>query len=393
MNFAPLDRYLDRFYAEKNIPGLGICVYRHGKLLHTYCAGFSNVERRIPFREDTMFNLYSATKLSTCTAALRLVESGLLKLEDPVDMYLPEMAKVRVRRENGRTEPAQNKMLVKHLFSMSAGFSYERNEPELEKLMAQTGGRPTAGQVAAALSRIPLLFEPGTHFQYSFCHDVLGAVMEAACGDTLGNILKKKLFDPIGMPDTAFYLSGEQRLRLAPEYYNFNGNTHTADRVFYREGVDMDLGPRYESGGGGLISCVKDYGLLAATLANGGVAPNGKRILQSGTIALMQTNQLTQDGLNDFERFGGWSKAGYGYGLGVRTLLDRERNNSLSENGEFGWDGALGCYLAADPKSGIAVFYAQQEGGSKWYAYHGMIRNYAYACVLGGGAVKYESNG
>lgn len=383
MNFRPLDRYLDTFYSEKNIPGLGICVYRHGEHLHTYCTGFANVEKQIPFCEDTMFNLYSATKLSTCTAGLRLAEKGLLDLEDPVEKYLPGMAGIRVRRENARTEPAQNKMLVKHLFSMSAGFSYERDDPVLEKLMSETDGKPTTRQVADALSKIPLLFEPGTRFKYSFCHDVLGAVMEAACGNTLGNILQRELFETIGMPDTAFRLKEEQRARLAPEYHGFCGKTNTADEVLYREGVDMDMGPSYESGGGGLISCVRDYGQIAAMLANGGVAPNGERILKSETIALMRTNQLTAKGLADFEAFGGWSKAGYGYGLGVRTLMDRERNNSLSENGEFGWDGALGCYVAADPESGIAIFYAQQEGGSRWYTYHGMIRNYVYACIMG----------
>lgn len=383
MNFKPLDSYLDTFYSEKNIPGLGISVYQNGKHLHTYCAGFANVEKQIPFSQDTMLNLYSATKISTCTTGLRLVERGLLNLEDPVEKYLPEMAEVKVRQENGKVVPVKNKMLIRHLFSMSAGFSYERDEAVIGKLLAETNGKPTTRQVAGAFSQTPLLFEPGTHFKYSFCHDVLGAVLEVVCGNSLGNILQKELFEPVGMSDTAFRLKDEQRERLAPEYYNFNGKTHTSDAIIYREGVDMGMGPSYESGGGGLLSCVKDYGLLAAMLANGGVAPNGKRILKSETIALMQTNQLTEDGLADFDEFGGWSKAGYGYGLGVRTLMNRERNNSLSENGEFGWDGALGCYIAADPQNGIAIFYAQQEGGSQWYTFHGMIRNYVYACILG----------
>lgn len=383
MNFKPLNRYLDTFYKEKNIPGVGISVYQHGKHLHTYCAGFANVEEQIPFTDKTMFNLYSATKVSTCTAGLRLVERGLLGLDDPVEKYLPEMAHVKVLRENGEATPAENKMLVKHLFSMSAGFSYEGNTPEIQELKQKTDGKPTTREVVGVLAQTPLLFEPGTHFKYSFCHDVLGAVLEVVCGDSLGNILQKEVFEPLGMEDTGFSIDEERRSRLAPEYYNFNGSTNSADQVIFKEGVDMDMGSAYQSGGGGLMSCVKDYALLCAALANNGVAPNGNRILKSETIALMQTNQLTEEGLIDFDVFGGWSKAGYGYGLGVRTLMDRERNNALSENGEFGWDGALGCYIVADPKSGISVFYAQQEGGSKWYTYHGLIRNYAYACIMG----------
>ena len=381
MNFKPLDTYLDSFYKEKNIPGVGISVYRHGKHLHTYCTGFANVEKQIPFAPDTMINLYSATKVSTCTAGLKLVERGLLNLEDPVTEYLPEMADVKVQLKNGDIVPAKNTMLVKHLFSMSAVFSYERG-PVVQRLMEETEGAPTTRQVVRALGKTPLIFEPGTHFKYSFCHDVLGAVMEVACHKSLSTILHDEVFAPLEMIDTGFYLNEEQRTRLAPEYHGFNGLTNTANQVIYREGVDMDMGPRYESGGGGLISCVKDYAILTATLANDGLAPNGQRILKPETIRMMQTNQLTEEGLADFDAFGGFSKAGYGYGLGVRTLMDRERNNALSENGEFGWDGALGCYLVADPKSGIAIFYAQQEGGSKWYTWHGLVRNYAYACVM-----------
>ena len=384
MNFNALDRYLDTFYDEKNIPGVGISVYRHGKHLHTYCTGFANVEKRIPFAEDTMFNLYSASKISTCTAGMLLVERGLLNLDDPVEKYLPEMADVTVRQADGTIAPAKNKMLVRHPFSMSGGLSYDRESSALDELMEKTGGRPSTRQVVEALAKTPLLFEPGTHFKYSFCHDALGAVLEVVYGDTLGNIFRKELYEPMGMTDTAFKLNDEKRKRLAPEYHNFNAKTGTADQVIYKEGVDMGMGPDYESGGGGLLSSVRDYGKITAMLANGGVAPNGVRILKAETISMMQENQLTPEGLEDFAAFGGWSKDGYGYGLGVRTLMNRERNNALSENGEFGWDGALGCYVVADPKSGIAIFYAQQEGGSQWWTWHGTVRNFAYACVLGG---------
>ena len=96
----------------------------------------------------------------------------------------------------------------------------------------------------------------------------------------------------------------------------------------------------------------------------------------------MRTNRLEGAALDDFREMGGWSKAGYGYGLGVRTLTDRERSNSLTENGEFGWDGALGCYLLADPATGIGLFYAQQEAGSPWWTWHGTVRNLAVACVI-----------
>lgn len=383
MNFTALDRYLDTFYEEKNVPGVGCAVSIGGEIVHRHFAGFANVERQIPFAEDTLFNLYSATKLSTCTAAMRLTEQGILSLDAPASDYIPELGKVTVRREDGSVSPAQNPILVRHLMSMSAGFSYDSSAKPVQDLLRETGGKPTTLQVVRALAEEPLLFEPGTRFRYSFCHDVPAAVMEEAAGIPYPEVLKRELFDPLGMTDTAFTLNDEQRERLAPEYHGFDGKTGKAREVIKKEGVNMGMGPLYRSGGGGLISCVRDYEKLAAMLSNRGLTAEGRRILSETSIDQMRTCQLGPEAMKDFEALGGWSKAGYGYGLGVRTLLDPDRNHSLSAKGEFGWDGALGCYLLADPARGVGIFYAQQEGGSPWYTWHGMIRNYAYAGVLG----------
>ena len=384
MNFDALDRYLDSFYREKNIPGLGCAVSVGGEIVHKHFAGFQNVEKEIPFGEDTLVNLYSATKISTVTAAMRLIERGILRPDAPAADYLPELGHMTVRREDGSVTPAENVMLVRHLMSMTAGFTYDGTVRSVRELMRKTDGRPTTRQVVQALAGEPLIFEPGTRFKYSFCHDVLAAVMEAAAGIPYPEILRRELFDPLGMEDTGFTLNGEQRTRLAPEYHGFDGKTGRAREVIVREGFDMGLGPEYRSGGGGLISSVRDYAKLAAMLSNRGKTADGRRILSAESVDAMRTNQLCPGAMEDFGSFGGWSKAGYGYGLGVRTLLDPDRNNSLSAKGEFGWDGALGCYLLADPDTagGVGLFYAQQEGGSPWYTWHGMIRNYAYAGIL-----------
>ncbi|MBQ8952573.1 MAG: beta-lactamase family protein [Clostridia bacterium] len=383
MNFKALDAYLDTFYREKSIPGVGVAVSLNGEIIHEHFAGFANVEARTPFAEDTMFNLYSTTKVSTVTAAMRLVDRGVLALDDPARKYLPELGAVTVLQEDGSAAPAKNVMRVRHLMSMSAGFTYDGDTPAIRRLLRETSGWPTTRQVIAALASEPLAFEPGAHFRYSFCHDVLAAVMEAAANMPFQDILQRELFEPLGMRDTVFTLNDEQRARLAPEYHGFDGATGTAREVVFKEGLDMGMGPAYRSGGGGLISCVRDYARLAAMLGHGGVTAEGRRLLSREAIDAMRTNQLTQEALPDFEEMGGWSKAGYGYGLGVRTLMDRERNNALSANGEFGWDGALGCYLLADPANGVGIFYAQQEAGSRWYTWHGTVRNLVYAAILG----------
>jgi CubicO group peptidase (beta-lactamase class C family) len=179
-------------------------------------------------------------------------------------------------------------------------------------------------------------------------------LIEAVSGKTLGKYLKENIFDRIGMNDTAFSIAPEKQNRAAKHYIGFDSKTNTSKEV--GEIFDVHAWNEYESGGGGLISSVHDYALFAAAMCNYGVAENGERILSEKSINAMRTNRLNEKSLDDFAEFGGWSKAGYGYGLGVRTLIDRERNNSLSEIGEFGWDGACGCYVVIDPAAQIAIF-------------------------------------
>ena len=382
MDFQYLDRYLDAITADKHIPGVGVTVYRHGRKLHTYTAGYANIAEKRPFAPDTVVNLYSCTKVATATAGMKLVSEGRLALDAPAAEYLPELAEVRVKTPDGRLVPARNVLTVRHLFSMTGGFSYDVPQEKRERFLRDHGGAPSTREVAREIAAQPLLFEPGTHFKYSFCHDVLGAVIEIAAGMRFSDYLRQAVFDPLEMYDTGFGVPAEKRGRVAPEYHAYDPAAGVYTQCTYRYGVDMGFGPRMESGGGGLTSTLEDYGKLAAMLANGGVGPNGARILPPAAIDRMRENQLCPEALDDFDKFGGWSKAGYGYGLGVRTLLDRDRNSSLTEPGEFGWDGALGCYLVADPASGIGIFYAQQEGGSPWWTWHNMVKNLAVACAL-----------
>ena len=373
MNFKKLTSYLDSFYAAKNIPGVGLKMYYKNKPVLEHCAGYADAENKIRFGPDTLFNLYSATKVITCTAAMQLVEAGKLRLDAPLYEYIPEYKNMSAQHEDGIRE-AKNIITIENLFTMTGGISGNRDSEKVRQLAeAQTL------EVVKAMASEPLLFEPGTRFKYGYCHDVLGAVIEAVTGKTLGEYLKTNIFERIGMPDTGFRVAPEKQNRVAKHYVGFNSNTGTSKSFGEVFGVhDFD---KYESGGGGLISSVSDYILFAAMLCNYGTAENGEQILSKQSVEAMRTNRLHGVPMDDFAEFGGWSKAGYGYGLGVRTLLDRERNNSLSENGEFGWDGACGCYVVIDPNAQIALFYAQQEAGSKWWEWHGTVRNFAYASI------------
>ena len=385
MNFTPLTAYLDSLCEAKNMPMVACAVYYRHQPVYQHCHGWANVEERRPMAPDTLFHLFSASKAATVTAGLQLMDAGKFSLDDPLSEYLPEFAHptVRVTNPDGTEEIvlAKNPILVRHLFSMQAGLSYNNNTPEVAAVKEATGGRCPTREVVRAIAKTPLLFEPGTHFKYSMCHDVLGGLIEEVSGQKFGEYLQEHIFAPLGMTDTYFYLPEEKMSRLAPEYHDYDFATGKARAVVLHNGMNMGMGPEYESGGGGLTTSLQDYILLVETLANRGLSPNGVRILRPETVELLRQDQTDDISRRDFEEMGGWSKMGYGYGLGVRTLINRERNNSLSRNGEFGWDGALGCYWVADPDSEVAIFYVQQAGGNAWWEWHGTVRNTVYACL------------
>ncbi len=381
MNFKPLTAYLNSFYTEKNVPMVGCIVYHHHRKVYEHCAGFANVAERRPMTPDTLVHLYSASKAATVTAGLQLVETGKLDLDAPLSDYLPEFAHPMVREEGSEViRPAKTPILVRHLFSMQAGLSYDRDTPEIATVKAATDGRCPTREVVRAIAKTPLCFDPGTRFKYSMCHDVLGGLIEEVSGMRFGEYLQTHLFAPIGMTDTHFYLPEDKMNRLAPEYWDFDGTTERWRDAPLFNGMNMGMGPDYESGGGGLTSSLADYSLLVETLANHGTAPNGAHILSPDMVELLRTNQTDEVSQKDFEAMGGWSKRGYGYGMGVRTLLDRECNNSLSSNGEFGWDGMLGCYWVCDPAQEVSIFYIQQDS-TPWWNWHGTVRNTVYACL------------
>jgi CubicO group peptidase (beta-lactamase class C family) len=329
-----------------------------------------------------MFRLFSVTKLVTAVAVLQLCEQGKFKLCDPISAYLPEYRDLKVRLitpGGGQLiRPARNTLTIEHLLSMQGGINGPDVEP-VRRVIAETKGRAPTLAIARALAEEPLLFEPGTRFKYSWCFDVLGGLVEVLSGQTLGAYFKEHIFDPLGMKDTTFKPQAADEGRLARDYIHFNAKARRAERV--GEDLHINLGTEYECPSGGLYSTVSDFILFTEALCNGGLGVRGARILRQESVENMRTNRQFDQAAADFAAFGGTSKTGFGYGLGARVLVDREKNNSLSANGEFGWDGAHGCYVSADPTEEVAIFYAQQEGGSEWWFWVNTIRNYVYASL------------
>lgn len=372
-DFSKLTEFLDSLSRRFGIPGCDCAVTVAGKQVYRRRAGFRDEEARTAMAGDETWWIYSATKLFTCTAALQLIERGRLGLEDPVSRYLPEFAALTVR--DGETvRPARTVLTIRHLMTMTGGLDYDLTRPALVKA-AGAGG--TTREVVAALAEDPWCFDPGDHFLYSLCHDVLGAVIEVVSGRSLEDYMKENIFDPLGMEDTTFRPTDRQLSRMAKQYQHLD-----------IEGRHQPIGqqnkfrltPCYDSGGAGLCSTVDDYIRLATALALGGVSPEGVRILSRESVELLKTPQLNAVQRKDFVDRSPASKW-YSYGLGVRVLV--EEPESPVPLGEFGWDGAAGAYVLVDTENQVALFYAQQVCNS-WITYqwlHPELRDTLYACL------------
>lgn len=376
-NFQDVTAFLDDI-ASWLIPGADCIIYRDGKQVYRHQTGYADVETKTPIAPGMLFNMYSATKLSTCTAVMQLLERGKFLLSDPVAAYLPEFSDMAVAcKIEGKEEivRAKRPVTVGHLLSMTAGLDYELDTPEVQAVRERSGGACPTREVVKAIAKRPLSFEPGTHWQYSLCHDVLGALVEEVSGQRFGAYLREHIFEPAGMYHTGFERNAEIEASMASQY-----EYDEAAKCYKNVGKSnrYRLGSEYESGGAGLISCADDYVLLVNALCNGGVAATGERILSRAAIDLMRTNQLDAVALQDFD----WPHlVGYGYGLGVRTMIDKAKSGSLGPVGEFGWDGAAGVYMLIDPENRLAVFYMQHMLNGQHPYIHPRLRNIVYQCL------------
>lgn len=377
MDFQPLSNYIDRLTSWR-IPWAEVLVlHRNEKVFH-YRSGFLDLERKTPVDEGRLIQLYSLTKILTCTAALRLVEKGAMLLNDPLSAYLPEYGEMTVKLAlpNGNTayERAKRPIKVRDLFTMTAGMSYDFDAPSIREVVKRTGGRAPTRECAAAFAKEPLLFEAGTRWSYGLCHDILAALIEVVDGRRFSVYVRDEITGPLGMDDTGFQLSDEQGGRLSPQY-EFSDSLGKPVR---KDGNMFRLGTDYESGGAGLYSTVRDYAQLLNALTNLGTSPNGARVLSPATVELMRTNHLTEETRSSFT----WSQlTGYGYGLGVRTHICKTASGSLSPLGEFGWSGAGGCLAIMDPASQLTVLYAQHMLNNQEPYVHPRLRNVVYACL------------
>ena len=316
------------------LPGFDFVVYHKGKCVLRHINGYSDLENKILMSGNERYNLYSCSKVVTCVAAMQLWEKGLFSLEDKLSDYMPEFEKMTVV-ENKKIIEAKEAIRIKHLFEMTAGFSYNCNSMNIRESLAATNGKCPVREVMRYLAKDPLLFEPGKRWEYSLCHDVLAALVEVISGEKFEIYVKKNIFDVVGMPRSTFVLPASERETLAQQYQYRNGKVNNIgkDVPYYI------IGSEYASGGASLVSTVDEYVRFLEALRT-------HKLLKPETLAFMTTDRLSEEQRETY-----WTRETHGYGLGVRCPNGREKHT------DFGWGGAACSYLAVDMENEISLFF------------------------------------
>lgn len=388
MDFTYLKNFMD-YLTEHLVPGNTISVHYANREVFRYSSGYADMEGKKNMCGDELINIYSCSKLVTVVAAMQLIEQGRLSLNDPLYEYISEYRNMYVRCTDGLIK-SKTHITVRNLFTMTAGLNYNLESPAIDKARVLTNGHMDTVIVAKLLAQEPLDFEPGERWQYSLCHDVLAAVVEVVSGMRFSEYVKKYIAEPLGIENCHYHRTNLVKEKMAKQYRFVNGASDdivsaqidSGKNEGYITPVSKDVshvfGDMYDSGGAGITTSVPEYAKLTAALANGGVAANGERILSDCSVNLLSKNQLNEKQMKYFN----WQQlAGYGYGLGVRTMVDTALGGSLGPIGEFGWGGAAGATALVDYNSGLSFFYAHHMLNPHEPYYQPRLRNVFYACI------------
>jgi CubicO group peptidase (beta-lactamase class C family) len=365
IDFGPLHERM-QWYVDQNI--LASCntlVMKGTDVLDFRTFGYMDVESRRPLTADAIHRMYSNTKIVTSVAAMMLFEAGRFGLDDPVAEYLPEFARPSVLRPGAQSiedvVPATEPMRMRHLLSHSAGLSYGFIEPGsvIDKAYAAAGlgGAPGSGATLQSLSErlatLPLAFQPGGGWRYSFATDVAARIIEILSGTSFDAFLTRNIFEPLGMHDTAFWVEEQKRERFTTMYMPKNffapmqGGLTKADDPMRGAFTQP---PTLLSGGGGLVSTMSDYLAFIRMIVAGG-SWNGVRILKPETLALMRTNQLAPD---VSVKLALWPMPSTVFGLGFALKTAKGAGEPDSAKGEYHWGGMAGTHSWMAPEAGIA---------------------------------------
>ena len=395
MSGQRLSRISDTFKQEidkGNLPGVVVLVARKGKLVYSDAFGFQNKEAAKPMAKDSIFRIYSMTKPLVSVAAMMLVEDGKLELTDAVSKHLPAMKGLQVSVAKADAEfakvsytlvSAQREMTVQDLLRHTAGLAYAnltQNTP-VKEAYAKAGVDEdprglTPAEEVERMAKAPLAHEPGTVWEYSLASDMLGRVVEAASGKRLSDFLEERLFKPLGMNDTAFFVPSDKLGRLA-EALPIDSSTGKPNKLY-----DVSAAPKNDSGGAGGVSTAADYLRFAQMMANGGQL-EGKRYLSRTTVELMTSDHLgtrIQAPVTPGEIL--LASPGYTFGLGFAVRQAAGVAGVPGSAGEFMWGGFAGTYFWIDPKEQIVAVYMTQAPSPIRAYYRKLFKQLVYAAIV-----------
>lgn len=386
---AAMQPYID----DGKLAGLITTVARRGRTVHLEKLGWLDREAQRPMEFDTIFRIASMTKPVTAAAIMTLYEEGHFTLNTPVAEFIPGFKDLKVfvrETENGlEVEDLARPVTFRHLFTHTAGLSYgwNQNDPidrryqELQDDAGFNTDTATTTDMLNILLQAPLAFQPGTRWRYSLATDALGALIEVISGQPLDQFFTERLFEPLGMVDTDFYVPPDNVQRLMCLY----GHPDNAPDLQLLESTDQftrTQRPAFLSGGGGLVSTVNDYGRFLQMLVNGGELA-GQRILSPTTVDLFSMNHAPAaalpygfaDGEDPYHQ-------GYGYSLATRVLMDVPASGQAGSVGEFGWDGAFNTYFWVDRAQELYGLLMTQHSPNNYYPVADTFKQLTYQALI-----------
>ncbi len=371
-----MKKYID----ENKLPGMITVVARHGRIVHFETYGMMDAGK--PMRPDAIFRIASMTKPVTSTAAMILYEEGYFKLDDPIADYIPEFRNLKVfssvDKEGIHTVDPGRPMTIRDLLTHTSGLTGVGADSPVDSMYAAANlSDGTLKEMVLKLSGLPLLYQPGTTWNYSRSTDVLGYLVEILSGKPLDLFLRERIFIPLGMEDTGFYVPKENLDRVGAVYAPDSAGI----KIIMKPDTNSVSTPvKFLSGNGGLYSTAADYMIFSQMLLNKGVY-DGVRILGSKTVDLMTTNQVSGITMPGDDFFGPLM-TGMGFGFGFAVLNDNIKANIIGTNGSYWWSGSGNTYFYIDPHEDLVVILMAQFVPNFYYPVFKQLRVLSYQAII-----------
>lgn len=384
-DFSEIHEAMQKYIDANLVSCLSAVILKGTDVVDFKTWGYMDIEAQTPTTDDAIFRVYSNTKIITSAAAMILYDDGAFDLDDPVEKYIPQFKDLNVLRKGAKdlddTEALQKPPTIRHLFTHTAGFAYGlfMSNPVDKVYVDQRmmGMESTLTEMIDKLAKLPLLYQPGEEWQYSISIDILARLVEIWSGKSFIEFLKERIFEPLDMVDTDFYVPKEKHHRITTLYSPIDLRDPMIPGL--KACPDIMIGSilepkNFHSGGGGLVATISDYTTFIQMIINGGEW-RGRRIISAKSLELMHTNQL-REGLN--VKIPTWDMPNTVFGLGFAIKNSPAEGEPDSAVGEYHWGGMAGTHSWVSPKSGVSALIFTQRAYGFWHPFSHEFKRLAY---------------